>query len=212
VRPKGAALFSLSLVPAFNACAIPTRKHLGGITSNSCNPTVASSSVLTVGAPDANGFVANFTGSLRYDAVAGNTATDADESDVKIKVSLADVRNNPSGSDYVGRVLLQHTLQVVDTNNAIENPEPGTMVSIPYNYPIDCVSTLDTTIGSSCSLNTTADAIIPNTISENKRTIWEVGQITVKDAGPNGTGYANCPPTCGDGDESVFLRQGLFIP
>ena len=35
----------------------------------------------------------------------------------------------------------------------------------------------------------------------------------MKDAGPNGTGYgAGCPQTCGDGDEAVFLRQGVFTP
>jgi hypothetical protein len=215
VRPKGATPFSLALVPAYAPCTVPTRKHQGGITANSCNPVVRSSSVLTVGTPDApsNGFVANFFGSMRYDAIAGVTTTDADEADVRIKVSLADIRNNPSGTDYVGRVLLSHTLQIVDTNNAVENPEPGTVVSIPYSYPVDCVATpSDLTTGSTCTLNTTADAIIPNTVSENKRTIWEIGQITVKDAGPNGTGYAACPPTCGDGDETVFLRQGIFSP
>ena len=37
-------------------------------------------------------------------------------------------------------------------------------------------------------------------------------QVIVKDAGPNGTGLASCPPTCGDGDETQFLRQGIFIP
>ena len=37
--------------------------------------------------------------------------------------------------------------------------------------------------------------------------------IEVRDAGPNGTGYgAGCPPTCGDGDEAPFLRQGFFLP
>jgi hypothetical protein len=212
VRPKGATPFSLALVPTFNACVVPTRKHLGGITSNSCNPVVQTSSVLTMGTPDVNGFVANFNGSLRYDAIVGVPTTDADEADVRITVNLTDIRNKPANTDYVGRVLLSHTLQIVDTHNSVENPEPGTTVTIPYSYPVDCIGTLDTAIGSSCTLNTTADAVIPNTVSENKRTIWEIGQVTVKDAGPNGTGYAACPPTCGDGDEAVFLRQGVFLP
>jgi aldehyde:ferredoxin oxidoreductase len=37
-------------------------------------------------------------------------------------------------------------------------------------------------------------------------------QVEIRDAGPNGTGYANCPPTCGDGDETTYLRQGVFVP
>ena len=53
---------------------------------------------------------------------------------------------------------------------------------------------------------------MPGTVVEGRRSVWQLGQVEVKDAGPNGTGYASCPPTCGDGDESVFLRQGVFVP
>jgi len=35
----------------------------------------------------------------------------------------------------------------------------------------------------------------------------------VLDPGPNGTGFgAGCPATCGDGDETPFLRAGVFVP
>ena len=54
---------------------------------------------------------------------------------------------------------------------------------------------------------------VPNSVIESKRTIWEIGQPRVMDAGPNGTGYgAGCPTACGDGDEATFLRQGVFVP
>jgi hypothetical protein len=37
--------------------------------------------------------------------------------------------------------------------------------------------------------------------------------MRVLDPGANGTGFdSGCPPTCGDGDETVFMRQGIFIP
>ena len=49
-------------------------------------------------------------------------------------------------------------------------------------------------------------------MTETKRSIWEMGDVIVKDAGPNGTGLASCPPTCGDGDETVYMRQGIFVP
>ena len=49
--------------------------------------------------------------------------------------------------------------------------------------------------------------------SKAKRAIWQTGAIAVEDAGPNGTGYgAGCPSACGDGDETVFMRQGIFVP
>jgi hypothetical protein len=77
---------------------------------------------------------------------------------------------------------------------------------------VPCAATIDTTRGSNCNHTTTADALYPGLVNETKRTMWELGQVQVRDAGPNGTGVSSCPPTCGDGDETVFLRQGVFIP
>jgi hypothetical protein len=50
-------------------------------------------------------------------------------------------------------------------------------------------------------------------VLDARRATWEVGQLRVLDPGPNGTGFdAGCPTTCGDGDETVFMRQGIFVP
>ena len=67
-------------------------------------------------------------------------------------------------------------------------------------------------MAATCNLTTTYDALIPGAVTERQRAIWALDQVQVKDAGPNGTGYASCPPTCGDGDETVFMRQGIFVP
>jgi hypothetical protein len=149
---------------------------------------------------------------VRFTAIVGNSATETDEADVRVLVALTDIRNKPSLTDYVGRLLVQSNLQITDNSNASETPEPGTVQSINYQAPVDCVATALATIGGSCNLNTTADAIVPGTVIEGRRSIWELGQVEVKDAGPNGTGYANCPPVCGDGDEATFLREGVFVP
>ena len=103
-------------------------------------------------------------------------------------------------------------LQITDNANAGERPEPGTVQTTPLQFSAQCAATADTTIGGTCSLATTLDALLPGAVEERMRAIWELGQIQVRDAGPNGTGYAACPPTCGDGDETVFMRQGVFIP
>ena len=84
--------------------------------------------------------------------------------------------------------------------------------AVAYEFPVDCQATALTTIGSSCDVDTTADALVPGSVTEGRRSIWQMGQVSVKDAGPNRTGYANCPPACGDGDETTFLRQGVFVP
>jgi hypothetical protein len=211
-RPKGGSPIRSSLVPAFNKCNSGNRTHGPALAFPSCAAPVPSSSVLTIGAPDANGAAANFSGFARFVVIAGNSATDADEADVKVVASMTDVRNNPSLTDYVGRVLVSTDLQVTDFTNAAETPEPGTVTTFKYNFPVDCVASVSTTIGSSCVINTTADALVPGTVVEGRRAVWQFGQFEVKDAGPNGTGYAACPPTCGDGDETTFLREGLFVP
>jgi hypothetical protein len=203
-RPKGATPVRVSLVPAFNQCTTGNRVHGPALAFPSCAPPTASSSVLTIGSPDANGAPANFSGSVKLSAIAGNTNTEANEADVKIVGSMSDVRNSPSLTDYVGNVTLHTNLQITDNQNAPEQPEAGTMQTIDYSAPISCVSTVSTTIGSTCSVNTTANALVPGTVIESKRSIWQFGQISIYDAGPNGI--------AGDGDDTPFLRQGVFIP
>jgi hypothetical protein len=53
-------------------------------------------------------------------------------------------------------------------------------------------------------VSTTADAVTPGVIKEGLRTIWNAGQIVVRDGGPDGLVSTN--------DNTVFLRQGVFAP
>jgi hypothetical protein len=168
--------------------------------------------VLTVGTPDANGFGANSVSSVRWKAVSGIAATEANEADVLALIKIDDVRNASSGTDYTGLLGIRADVQITDNRNSAEQPESGTTVTTPVEIPVQCVSTGSTTIGGNCAATTSLNALLPGAVVEIKRSIWALGQTTVRDAGPNGTGYAACPPTCGDGDETTFLRQGIFIP
>ena len=212
VRPKGASPFRVPLVPAYNACTSPNRTHGPGLEFPSCNPPSRSSTVLTVGTPDANGFAANSVSSLRLAVVPGNTSTDVNEADVNVAVTVDDVRNNTGGADYTGRIGISAPLKITDQRNNAEQPEPGTTETVPVMWSVQCVATAETTRGSTCNATTSLNALYPGAVLETKRTVWELGQVAVKDAGANGTGYAACPPTCGDGDETVFMRQGIFVP
>jgi hypothetical protein len=212
-RPKGATPLYVSLVNAYNTCAAPNRVHAAPLNFGSCNPPTRASSVLTSGSPDANGFAANLVGSVKLAVQTGDPNTVADEADVSVDVNITDVRNNPSGTDYTGKVLATAQVKITDNKNADENPETGTVQAFSLGMPVNCNATTDTTIGANCSLSTTVDALLPGAVIERSRGVWELGQFEVKDAGPNGTGYgAGCPPTCGDGDEGTFLRQGVFAP
>jgi hypothetical protein len=75
-----------------------------------------------------------------------------------------------------------------------------------------CAATPDPDVGSTCTLATTMESIVPGAVAEGSRGVWQAGEVQVYDPGPNGTGYANCPPTCGNGDEALFMRQGVFVP
>jgi hypothetical protein len=211
-RPKGATPLRASLVPAYNACTSPNRTHGTPLAFDSCSPPVRSSGPLTIGSSDANGFAANSVAFVRYAVLSGDPSSPPDDADVSISVGITDVRNHPSGSDYSGRLLVIAPLKITDNANAAEMPEPGTTQVQPFQFPVQCAVTVDATRGAECNLTTTYDALIPGAVTERQRAIWALDQVQVKDAGPNGTGYASCPPTCGDGDETVFLRQGIFIP
>ena len=211
-RPIGATPTRVALVPSYTQCTAANRTHGPALAFPSCNPPVRSSGVLTVGTVDANGFASNSQGFVKLEVIVGNTSTEADEADVALVVNITDVRNHPSGSDYTGRVGVQTNLQITDNANSGERPDPGTTQTAPLEFGVPCVATGDTTTGGTCALVTTLDALLPGAVKERQRSIWELGQIQVRDAGPNGTGFAACPPTCGDGDETLFMKQGVFIP
>jgi hypothetical protein len=71
-----------------------------------------------------------------------------------------------------------------------------------------------------CSISTSADAVIPNLAQEQKRAVWQLSRMEVRDGGSDGNLVAAsapasgvCPPACaGDGGETLFLHQGLFVP
>ena len=210
-RSKGATPTRVPLVPAFNACASPNRLHgppdfptNGSNPDGSCNPPTQTSSQLTVGTPDANGAAAKSEGSVKVDALLGNVATPADEGDARFQVSMTDVRRNTAGfPDYTGQLQLESTIRVTDKNNGPS--ETGTVQDTPFRVTVPCTGTGDTTVGSTCSVNTTADAVLgAGTILESKRTVWELGQIKVNDGGTDGV--ASTTPN------SVFAVQGVLVP
>jgi hypothetical protein len=219
-RPKGATPFRASLLPSYRQCTAPNRTHGPPLTHDSCSPASQSSSTLTVGTPDANGLPAGSVASLLLQVITGDPDTTVDEADVRITFDATDIRcattnaacPSGSGSDYLGKLLATARLRMTDKYNGPSQSEDGTVADTTLELPITCVAT-GATIGADCALNTTIDALIPGTAQEGKRAIWQLGQVQVEDAGPNGTGFgAGCPSACGDGDEQTFMRQGVFVP
>jgi hypothetical protein len=239
-RPLSATPVTVRLVPAFNQCTGGNSTHAAPLSSPSCNPPVQSSSHLTFNAPDraspfnttADGagyviFKVTCLSSTNPPVENGQsppcTGTAGDQADVKITTSLDNVRclGSPgqqncaagAGSLYGGKVLVQSTLRITDRLNGPSLTAPATAADVPLSVGLQCSS-------GACSTTTSADAVYPGVTLEQKRAIWQLGQLKVFDGGSDGALVAApapasgaCPPACaGNGGETEFLRQGLFVP
>ncbi len=222
-RPKGASPVYASLVPAYQACEDPNVVHAPPLEYAACNPPVAESGLLTVGTPDANGHPAAAQAHARFVVHPGDPGTTPDEADVGVSVSATDVRCRAvaaacpggDGSDFAGTLLTRASLRVTDRNNGLTiagGSDAATVSDIALEIPTPCAAT-SAPIGASCAVSTTVDALLPGAVGEGSRAIWELGAVELRDPGQNGSGYGpGCPSTCGDGDEAVFMRQGVFVP
>jgi hypothetical protein len=222
VRPRGATPLRVPLVPAFRACDSPGSTHGAPLAFPSCAPPRQESPMLTIGTPDANGHATRSIAYARFDSLVGDPDTSAEEADVAVGVSATDVRcaavsaacPGGQGSDFQGRTLLSVTLRITDRDNGgmLTTGEPATVSELPLEVPVPCGATGDTA-GSTCATATSLEAVLPGSVKEGARAVWEMGAIALSDPGPNGTGYGEgCPSACGDGDESPFMRQGVAIP
>jgi hypothetical protein len=204
-RPKGATPLQVSLVPAYNECASPNRQHGAPLSFGSCAPPHQASSQLTVGTPDANGQPANSVGSVLFGVIAGDPNTSENEADVRIAAQVTDVRNRGTLSDYAGELSVQTVLQITDRMNGPGQNEPGTVVPFQSSYTVPCAATTSTTTGGRCALSSTFNALVPGSVVEGKRAIWELGAVDVFDGGPDGQA------TTASGN-TLFERQGVFVP
>ena len=137
---------------------------------------------------------------VRYETLLGNPATPADEADLSLRVEITDVREQGSLSDYAGEVEAQASTRLTNRDGGVT----ATTSDVLFPLTTQCAPTADTTIGSTCSLTTTLDTLIPGAVVERSRTILQLGQVRVVDGGADGD-TATEPNT-------VFLRQGIFIP
>jgi hypothetical protein len=219
-RPRGATPVRASLVVAYTQCTSPNRTHGGPsvVSKPSCAPPVQSSNVLTVGTGDAwPGTTPGAVGSVRYDV-----KTTAPE-DVRINASVTDVRCKTSGSvsgfcnttnsttppDYSGQLRATSVLRITDRYNSAEPAtqpfnDAATTSGAFFPVTVPCTTTSSTTIGSTCSILTTANTFTPGAVNDNFRTIWEFGQVQLFDGGSDGLA-ATSPNT-------LFMDEGIWIP
>jgi hypothetical protein len=224
-RPKSGSPLRLSLVPAFQQCTTPDRAHAPPLSFGSCGDSdepfsLTQSQVLTLGTPDHNGIEVSSASFVKLAAQLG-TAGPPNDADLIVLIQVNDVRCGPGGgaacpggvtADFTGKLVLRATARLTDRMNGGVNGDAATTLHFPLDLPAQCNAT-PTDDGATCDTTTTLNALLPGAIVEGKRAILELGEMRVYDPGPNGTGFGTgCPPACGDGDETVFMRQGVFVP
>jgi hypothetical protein len=226
-RPAAGAAFRVPLVPAYNSCAAAAanRSHGASLNMPSCNPSVQTSSYLTVGTTDANGFPSNAGGFLKMNVCATGTTTSGTCStpagmtspDVRMELRATDVRcktgvstcEGGQYSDYLGQLGGNLTLRITDKQNA---PSGGSAVDdataqdLPFRFTAQCAAsgTNDTTQGATCSVVTRLNALSPGAAANGKRGNWELAKVDVTDGGSDGS--------VGTTGNTLFQTQGIFVP
>ncbi len=229
-RPVGAPSIRVSLVPAYAQCVAPNREHGPPLAFDSCSPPRPPSEFpyMTVGTPDANGAGANMTGWARLQAVLGDPATSANEADLDVSLQVTDVRcradlpdeppctnpNAKAGTDYGGGIEVRLGLLVTDRYNlpAPAANGPGTGATT-MSFFGDCAVTTNTSIGASCSIDTSANAITPGAVIEGRRSIMEVSQIEVSSSVTSETSCGRgslCPELQAMSQENIDLVRSIY--
>jgi hypothetical protein len=140
--------------------------------------------------------------------VPGDTdPTNGNQANVSLTAALSDIQSaaggdynpNASGADVTAVTRLRFT----DKANGYGGL-PATATEYDFKVPIDCSSTPDPSVGSTCSVNTTANVLVPGLIQEHRQTVIQAFRVRIDNSGANGVR--------GDSDDRIFATQGVFVP
>ena len=218
--PLTADNLHVALVPNFRQTISDTQcASRGGVSSThgpplsllSCSPPAFSSGTQAhLGTEGTSG--ADIT------VIPGDSDPDnGDQADLALSESVTDLRQGTAtGPDYnpvaIGQDMTSVAkLRISDLFNTTAGQPcaagtscAGTVVDFDFTAPVTCVATADPTIGASCGLNTTANAIVPGLVQEQRNTVVQLFRLRLKDAGANATP--------GDADDRDALMQGIYVP
>ena len=99
---------------------------------------------------------------------------------------------------------MRGSVRITDRLNGSLQNESATGLDTEFPVTVQCTTTASPSVGGSCSLTTTFNAVVPGTVVEGKRATWQLGQVEVYDGG--GTGVA------GASGATLFETQGVFVP
>jgi hypothetical protein len=194
----------VALVPSFKQCGTGgnsvTGAHKAPLSVGSCAQATTSSSAHV-------GLLS--TGVAMLAPVPDDPGTGPNEADLAMGALITDVRaTSASGTDYnpvAGADLTLVTrFRMTDSHNGGSGTDRATLTDFDFGVPLDCATTADTAIGSTCSGDTTVDAISPGAIVVGKQTNVQMFRVRINDPGPNNV--------LGDSDDKLFEQEGFFAP
>ena len=203
-HPQSAPQLQVALVPAFRQCGTggnpSNSKHAPSLAVDSCNPPRPGSVLAAFGAAS--------WGSASLTTIAGDgDLTNGNQANFGIGTNLADIQAvaggdydpNPAGADLTTVI----RLRITDKANGYGGL-PATATEYDLRVPVNCAPTADPSLGSTCSAGTSANALFPGFIWEQRQTVVQAFRVRVDDAGNNGLP--------GDSDDRIFATQGVFVP
>jgi peptidoglycan/xylan/chitin deacetylase (PgdA/CDA1 family) len=208
-QPSAASSLQVALVPNFRQTISSLQcVARGGVPSahgeplafEACDPPAIQLGAVAQFGPAAQG-AATLT------VVPGDLSTTADEADVAVTASLTDVQ--AAGDDYAPSATepdaeLRVSWRLSDSFNGPSVSDPGTVEDLTFRAALDCAPTPDPTTGSICSVNSSADGLVPGTIGEGGGSVVQASRVRLADAGANGA--------LGDSDDKDFAQQGVYVP
>ena len=116
---------------------------------------------------------------------------------MRLRLTVTDVRRSADLADYPGALEARPTLRITDRDNTPSPGGPGaaTVTDLDFPFSVPCTVTADASVGSTCAVDTTAEALAPGAVKESRRSVWALQRFDVRDA-----------------DGHAFLTQGLFAP
>jgi hypothetical protein len=193
----------MTLAPSFNRCLVPDTTHGEPLAKDACSNATQSSTYVTTRNGDdttSNGSLA-----LRYRCTGLlGCAAPGEQADVAINASANDVLKRSDGSDYTGQLELRLPLRITDAYNGASEAMPATVKDTNLSIAMPCAAT-DGPEGSSCAVTSSANAVMPGLVREEKRAAWQLGQVAFYDGGPDGVATTTTGNT-------AFMRQAIFVP
>jgi hypothetical protein len=142
-------------------------------------------------------------------AVPGDPTTVANEGDLAFSAKVNDVRlGSQAGADYAPNpsgpdATLIARFRLSDMYNGGALTTAATVVDYELPVPVECTPTAGPE-GSNCAVESTANALMPGAMGEQRSATIQLFRVRLNDSGANAVR--------GDGDDRNFAMQGIYIP